>query len=280
MSCEDKKSNDGFKEDNKITSRSGPLITPKELKEIYLFGITIRNDEGEVIDDGAYQIWINNAVSMLEHYLDIFVSPQKVTEYKDYRMNDYMDWGYLYLNNFPLINIESLKMVYFRDEDGEPQVVQEIPKSWFRLQENDGLLRLVPNSRFPANLQIDNLGNYFPEILRASLIPHTWQIVYNAGFKDGKIPHLINQAIALLAAIQGLIIGGHLVLGAGISSQSISLDGLSQSIQSTNSAENSAYGANIKEYQKILFGDGPNDKENGIIHQLKEFYKGQTVGII
>lgn len=273
-------SNDGIPGSNRLIKRVGPLVTAKELKEVYLFGIKIADDQGNDIKDEAYQMFIDNAVSMLEHYLDIYISEECIVEYKDYHINDYSSWGYMQLNNFPVLNIEKLEMVYFRDEDGEEKIVQTIPKSWHRLQPHDGILRLVPNSRFPANLQIDNLGNYFPELLRSTEIPHTWKVTYKAGFKDGQIPNLINQAIALLAAISGLIIGGHLVLGAGIASQSISLDGLSQSISSTNSAENSAYGANIKEYQKILFGDGPNDKENGIIHQLKEYYKGQTVGII
>lgn len=278
-------SNDGLPTSNRLIKRSGPLITAQQLKDIYLFGIKITNDQGEDIKDEAYQVFIDNAVSMLEHYLDIFITPECIVEYKDYHINDYSSWGYMALDNFPVVKIDKLEMVYFRDEDtvtGElsEKIVQTIPRSWHRLQKHDGILRLVPNSRFPANLQIDNLGNYFPELLRSTEIPHTWKVTYTAGFEDGKIPNLINQAIALLAAISGLIIGGHLVLGAGISSQSLSLDGLSQSISSTNSAENSAYGANIKEYQKILFGDGPNDKENGIIHQLKEYYKGQTIGIV
>lgn len=273
-------SNDGIPSSNRLIKRVGPLVTAKQLKEVYLFGIKIADDQGNDINDEAYQMFIDNAVSMLEHYLDIYITPECVVEHRDYRVNDYSDWGYMQLNNFPLIKVDKVEMIYFRDEDGEPQVIQEIPKSWIRIQKQDGIMRLVPNARFPANLQIDNSGNYFPEVLRSTMIPHAWQITYHAGFEDGKIPNLVNQAIALLAAISGLIIGGHLVLGAGIASQSISLDGLSQSISSTNSAENSAYGANIKEYQKILFGDGPNDKENGIIHQLKEYYKGQTVGII
>jgi hypothetical protein len=37
-----------------------------------------------------------------------------------------------------------------------------------------------------------------------------------------------------------------LVLGAGIASTSLGIDGLSQSISSTASAENNAYGARIK----------------------------------
>lgn len=274
-----KKSNDGFRDCNKLMKRAGPLVTPQQLKDVYLFGVTIDDDQGNDIKPEAFQLWIDNAVSYVEHYLDIYISEETVIEYRDFRHNDYMDWGYIQLNNFPLIAVEKLEMVYYRDEDGEPIVVQEIPKSWIRVQEQDGILRLVPNGRFTGGLQVDNLGMYFPEIFKASVIPHAWKITYKAGFEDGKIPALLNQAIALLAACQALIVAGNLVLGVGIQSQNISMDGLSQGIVTTGSAENSTYGANIKEYQRLLYGSTKDDPE-GIMNQLQEFYKGYTVGII
>ena len=43
--------------------------------------------------------------------------------------------------------------------------------------------------------------------------------------------------------------GRRLIIGAGIANQSLSIDGLSQSIGTTSSAENSGYSARIKSYQ-------------------------------
>lgn len=274
-----KGSKEGIRQSNKLTKRVGPLITVDELKANYLFGIVIDDDNGNELSDEAYQQYIDNAVSMLEHTLDIYITPEQVVEDKDYRINDYADWGYLYLNNFPVASIDKIEMVYFRDADGNPETLQEIPTNWMRLQNHDGIVRLVPNARFPANLQIDQSGNYFPEVLRAQMVPHLWRITYTAGFEDGKIPDIVNHAIGLLAAVQALIVGGNLVLGAGIASQSISLDGLSQSIQTTASAENSTYSATIKEYQNLLFGKNAQDR-SGLIATLKDYYKGEGVGII
>ena len=85
--------------------------------------------------------------------------------------------------------------------------------------------------------------------------------------------------ISMLAATQALIVGGNLVVGAGIASESLSIDGLSQTINTTASAENSAYSATIKEYERKLYGKHKGD-ENALIHRLHTFYKGQEFTIL
>lgn len=272
---------DGLVFDNTYNKKGEPLVTVKLLKQTYLFGIHIVDRvTGEEFSDEAYQQYIDNAVSMMEHYLDISISPvNNFVEYKDYRINDYADWGYMYLNNYPVRAIRKIEMVYFRDEDGAPQVVQQIPNNWLRLQAHDGIVRMIPNAKFPANLQISQTGSYFPEILRSQFVPHLWQITYDYGFENGCVPTLLNQAIGTIAAIQALIVGGHLILGAGIAGTSISLDGLSQAIQTTQSAENSGYSSVIKDYSDKLFGKTKDDPF-AIMKILKDFYKGSQMSII
>lgn len=272
-------SDDGLKNSNKTHKTVTSLITPEELKKNYLFGLDITDNDGNELSPEALQLYIDNAVSVLEHDLDISIMPRREVENRDYHMNEYWDWGYFQLNNFPVIEIEKMELVYFRDENGDPETLQVIPNNWIRIQPHDGILRLIPNARFPGNLQIDQVGNYFPEILRTQKVPHLWQMTYTHGFKDGCIPVLINHAIALMASIQALIVGGNLVIGAGIAAQSISLDGMSQSITTTASAENSSYSATIKEYQRLMFGANKDDP-SAIIKQLRTYYKGQSMNIL
>lgn len=264
---------------NKGLKRVGPLITVAELKRDYLYGLEFKDKDGVDMPKEAFQTYIDNAVSMLEHYLDISITRQNIVENADYLMNQYVDWGYMTVDNYPLICVNKLEQVYFKDVNGEPEVVQEIPGSWLRIQEHDGIFRLIPNARFPANLQVGQTGNYFPEVLRTTMVPHFWRIDYDYGFEDGKIPVLLNQAIAMAAAIQALIVGGNLVLGAGIAGSSISIDGLSQSIQTTQSAENSAFSATMKDYANRLYGDTKDDPF-AILKILKNYYKGYDMGMI
>lgn len=272
---------DGLVFDNTYNVKGEPLVTVNKLKQVYLFGLNIVDPStGNEIPDDVYQQYIDNAVSMFEHYLDISISPVKNhIEYKDYRLNDYAEWGYYQLNNYPALCLRKIELVYFRDENGDPEVVQTIPNNWVRLQAHDGIVRLIPNARFPANLQISQTGAYFPEILRTQFVPHLWQITYDYGFDTGCIPTLLNQAISTAAAIQALTVGGNLVLGAGIAGSSISLDGLSQSIQTTQSAENSAYSATIKDYGDKLFGKTKDDPYS-MVRILKDYYKGSNMNII
>ncbi len=138
---------------------------------------------------------------------------------------------------------------------------------------------MIPNAKFPANLQISALGNYFPEILKTDKVPNLWRITYDHGFADGCIPVAINDAIARLASIQALTTAGFLVIGAGIGSQSLSIDGLSQSISTTQSAENSIFSGNILDHKRVLFGERKDDP-SALLSILKSYYKGMEMYMI
>lgn len=276
MSVED----DGIKTCNRTQKKVEPLITVEELKERWLFGILPIIHNGEELSDDALQAFIDTAISSLEHDLDISITPTCVIEEKDYFANDYYEWGYFYLNNVPVREIKTMKVQYLTQLDGsgnlEPETVLEIPKEWWRIRHHDGQVRLVPNNKFPAQLQIGGGGSFFPELFRRhSTVPQLWHIEYEHGFAAGEIPVAVNMAIGLLASVFALNIAGDLVIGAGIAGTNLSLDGLSQGIQTTASAENHAYSAKVKEYHQFLF-----DKNVGIIPKLRAFYKGSTLNII
>jgi len=265
---------------NSISRKTEPLITVSKLKQDYLYGLEFKDSSGKELPKSSFQQYVDNAVSMLEHHLDISITPViGFVENRDYLLNEYADWGFFELSNYPVIRVQKMEMIYFRDSDGEPVTVMEIPSNWIRLQPHDGIIRLVPNAKFPANLQIGQNGSFFPEVLRSSMIPHLWKLTYDYGFDDGRIPVLLNQAISMLAAIQALTVGGNLVLGAGIASKSLSIDGLSQSINTTQSAENSAYSATMKDYAGRLFGKTKDDPF-AIMKQLRNFYKGVDFNLL
>lgn len=265
---------------NTSIKRVEPFITPKRLKDEYLFGIfPIVDDNGNEMPDSTLQRFIDQAASMLEHELDTMIVPTTIEENRDYHANDYMEWGYFQLDNLPVRSVTSCQVVYLQDADNQPEVALEIPSNWFRLRGHDGILRLVPNNRFPAQLQVDGGGSFFPELFRRnSNVPDLWRITYEAGFEDGKVPVAINTAIGLMASLMVLSPAGNLVLGAGIASESLSLDGLSESVNTTQSAENSAYSATRKEYLEML--RGRNKEESGLIKVLRDYYRGAEMTVL
>lgn len=259
-----------------------PLVTVKQMRATWLFGVKVRDKEtGEDFSDDAYQNAIDTAIGLLETYLDISISPIKNhKEYKDYRQNDYEQFGFFHLDNFPIESVSSIKLVYYRDEDGEVDETQslDIPKGWMRVNAHDGIIRLVPNGKMPGNLMYSN-GGWSPFLFRQSMVPHAWEITYDYGFCSGMVPVLLNQAISMIASIIVLITAGHLILGAGIAGTSISLDGLSQSINTTQSAENSGFSSTIKDISDKLYGTTKDDPF-AILKILKNYYKGASITIL
>lgn len=271
---------------NRNYTQVEPLITVQKLKETYLFGALHFPDyKGDELSDDALQTFINNAISMLEHDLDLAIMPRLKTEFKDYSANDYYDWGFMQLNNNPVISLESLKVVFIKGvnpatNEEEFETVLDIPKQWLRLDPDAGSIRMIPNNKFPGRLAVGSGGAFFPELFnRHSHVPHLWEVKYYHGFKAGCIPSVLNAAIGLIASIYAMNILGDLIIGAGISGTSLSLDGLSQSIQTTASAENHGFSAKVKDYARQLYGDRTIGS-TGIIEALRRYYRGQNMNII
>ena len=84
------------------------------------------------------------------------------------------------------------------------------------------------------------------------MIPDYWDLQYITGFDLDHLPMDLLNLVGKLATFGPLGIAGDLILGAGIASQSLSVDGLSQSIGSTSSATNAGYGARLVQYQKEI----------------------------
>lgn len=273
----------GFPQSNNIDGKKvEPIVTVAQLKATWLFGVKIRDKEtGTDFSEDSYQNAIDTAIGLLETFLDISIGPiRNYKEYKDYRINDYEEFGFFHLDNFPVECVNNIRLVYYRDDNGEVDDTQslEIPRSWWRVNAHDGIIRLVPNGKMPGNLAY-GAGGFFPEIFKSRMIPHSWEIDYNYGFCTGMVPVLLNQAISMLAAIICLITAGHLILGAGIAGTSISLDGLSQSINTTQSAENSGFSSVIKDISEKLYGTTKDDPF-AILKMLKNYYKGASITIL
>lgn len=270
---------DGIMCDNRIMNRVEPLISVKQLRERFLFGIDVTDGEGNPLPDEVFQSYLDTAISLLEHDLDIAITPRTYAgdcaELKDYRSNDYIEWGYFQLNNIPIIEVKQIRAHY------QGQDILKYPPEWYRIQKHDGIVRLIPNTTGSAQFMADASTSYLPELFRnQGVVPLLWEIDYTAGFKNGEVPIILNTAIGVLAAVVALINLSDLVLGAGIASQSIGLDGLSQAVTLTASAENNTNSAKILDWKRLLWGDSVNSPNQGIIRTLRTFYQGQTVNII
>jgi hypothetical protein len=98
-----------------------------------------------------------------------------------------------------------------------------------------------------------------------------YAVDYTAGFETcDDVPMDLRQIIAKIAACSLLNIIGRGLM-SGFSSSSLSMDGVSESFSSTQSATSAYYGADIKEYK--------NDIDN-YISALKKKYGHIALGVL
>ncbi len=85
-----------------------------------------------------------------------------------------------------------------------------------------------------------------------------------------KLPADILDLIGCYAAILPLNTAGDLIAGAGVASKSFGVDSLSNSVNTTASAENTGYGARVKEHR---------EKAKVLVRQIRRRYHGVSLGV-
>lgn len=240
------------------------IVSVEDVKTNYLFGLDLTNDEGVEYPDSLYEWFIKSAVSWLEHRLDMPIRPKSITDERHpYIREDYTHYLWMRTKEYPIIDVESVKLVL----PGE-QVVEEFDSSWIHPEKESGVIQIVPGTGTAGTILLGASGAWLPLIYGSNrYIPDAWRIAYTAGFESGKVPDVFKDIIAKIASFGPLNIAGDLLGGAGIASQSIGIDGLSQSFNTTSSATNAGYGARLLQYQKEI-------KE--VIPTLRRYYKGHA----
>lgn len=203
------------------------LITPKDLKEQYLFGIPLKSlldpSAGEM-SNKALKAFIARAVSEAEHRLRINISPVKYQDRYDYDLWDYQKYNFIQLNHWPVLQVESVKAKY-------PNAVDFIqyPAEWISIYGEFGLLQLTPTQGQLTQFFLTNDATYIPLLLGSRLKwPQLWQVTYVSGFEKDRIPAVVNDYIAHLASLRILEIVAPLLFP--YASYGIGIDGVSQSI--------------------------------------------------
>jgi len=252
------------------------IINPQELIDLYFYGIKITEPDGSEMPTSTLETFIKSAQQEIEKFLNIKIAVQEVKETLDFYRDDWQQWGYI-KTTYPVI-----KPLELTGRIGDVEQVR-YPPEWLssRKTADDDLwfrnIFLVPGHNSPAAGQVVFTGA-LPMIGLSTnaTIPNYWTVRYITGMCSAPMD-LIN-AIGMLAAINVFHIMGDLILGAGIASQSIGIDGLSQSISTTSSATNAGYGARIIGYVETLNGKSVNDT-NGLLKRLKNYYKGFTFNV-
>lgn len=240
-------------------------LNSKFLRENYLFGVPLEDMYGNKMKEGMLEHYIRSAIQHTQRMLQIVIEPQEVVdEIHDYYANDYINWSFLQLHRRPIIEVSELSMNF-----GDTKMF-DIPKDWIRKFDISGQIQLFPTQGSSGSIILTQGGSYLPFIAgNWSNAPGLWKVSYRAGMDD--IPEDMVEYIMKRASIGILQVWGDLIIGAGIANQTISIDGLSQSIGTTQSPEFSGAGARIKNYM---------DDMKELERRLKDTYLGVNLGLI
>jgi len=255
------------------------VLTVDNLKNWFMFGLDLTDDDGYPFPVSMLEFAIRAAIDSLEKVLNIRIKPtQIIGERQDYYRQDYLDFAFIQLNEYPIFDVSRVALRY-------PTAGSDItfPAEWYNLNKAHGHVHLIPTSGSLSNILIGRGGDYLTFVWKGwDWMPNLWVIDYMAGFTPPNYTYVSPQAamspspqigvpsdlvgiIGKMACFYPLNIAGDLVGGIAIASKSIGIDGLSQSINTTSSPENAGYSARLRQYERELKQEIP---------RLIAYYKG------
>ena len=270
---------------NPIKKNTSTVVNVKQFKQLYLYGLPLEKD-GVVLSDSFFEHYLNVAIEQIESLLNLKLTQQIIEEEKDFRYDDWINWSYVKAS-YPVVCPISL--------DGFLGTTKQVsyPRQWITSRStNDGklfsrIIYMVPT--YPAAIGNQNSVvvsgiipslNWFAAYKGNGHIPCYWTLKYVTGWNV--LPNDILDAIYKVATLQILPILSDIQMGNansalvgsgvgwGISSKSISIDGLSQSLSST-APQGGVFAARANQYVSAL-GD-TSGKSSGELQRLIDYYK-------
>ncbi len=239
----------------------GEILTPDDLRYTYLWGIDFRANNNEIFTDYQVRFAIDSAFAELERYLN-FSFKQRVIKcdkvdlagvvYDEteppypFKHERWTRVGMIPLRRRPVQSVERFELWSIVDQ----KILNLLP--WMRLNGERGHLHFYPKVGPSGIINVNPIAALGGNAFGGGDYPHGFRIDYTVGMRNaGLVPADVRDIVGKIAACKLLnIIGDGLI--AGFSSSSLSLDGVSESFSSTQSATNAYFGARIQVYLKDI----------------------------
>ena len=245
----------------------GKLYTADDMRYTMLFGIdSVAADVAEsTFTDVQFDQLVLEAMGEFEDYLTMDIRKKiyktnpgsslvrsrlwregvDYTHEEDDYAYDFTQWsnqGFLRLRHGPIISVD--RAIWKNLVNGE--IMDLIENNWIRVDKKSWTINAYPTGGFTYG----PYSVYGPIWTRAvgGRYAQGFEIDSTCGFETSDfVPEGLRSTVAKYATIKALAVVGDGLL-AGFSSQSVSLDGLSESFSSTQSATSAFFGARIKQY--------------------------------
>ncbi len=250
----------------------GKVLTADDIRHTFAWGIDMKASdvESSEVTDEQLDFVVENALAEFEHHFNIDIrkrvyktrpadtlvqSPEwragvDYTDEEDpydFNPDTWRSYGFLQLRHMPVISVESAKLYSAWDTK-----ILDLD-DWIRIYKKAGQLSIYPKGTtvFGTGYAGTGLIAAWPQLFGRKY-PQGFRIDYTTGWKTSDfVDKDLRNAIGMLATLNLLGWMGDGLM-AGFSSSSVSLDGLSESFSSTQSATSAFFGARILSYIKQL----------------------------
>ncbi|GAB6276249.1 MAG: hypothetical protein SAMD01599839_07890 [Rectinema sp.] len=243
--------------------RFGDVLTVDDLRKTYLWGIEFKASNGELFTDAQVRSTIRSASDEIARALKITIEKKRIlcqpdaslvlgVDYDEaedpytYRHDKWNRSGRIVLRRRPIISVSRFEFYGIADQ----KILNLL--SWTRIDHRKGVISFYPRAGSDNSFRIIPAAMTLGASWMSGDYPHGYKVDYVAGYENSsRIPDDLREVIGKVAACKLLnIIGDGLI--AGFSSSSLSIDGLSESFSSTQSATNAFFGARIQVYLKDI----------------------------
>lgn len=231
----------GVDEGENHVERFMPLPTAADMRRRSLFGLPLKSFfTQEEVSNQTLEDYITEAISEIEHSLDIYITPVKFAERQDYsREMQFWSFGYTRVNHSPILNVTKYQLT-FNNGVNQPGALPlvDIPLEFIHVQPGEGTVQLVPAqgvtiSGFIVSIY-SGLGYHAFNSQAISNWPGAIYVEYTAGFENCKVPALLVALIENLAAYKFLSTLGPILFP--YNSTNVSIDGANQSVSTLGPA--------------------------------------------
>lgn len=242
---------------------------------------------GNPYPDSFYDLMIERAVAQAEKTFDVAILPRIQVDKLDYHRNDFNAFAYLQTTYRPILSVKDL-LLYYNNQD-----IMHIPDEWIKVTSRSGQLQVSPSVLMqglnttinPTIYPIVNspYGMTPSPYQETEFSPQMLGITYVAGMmprptddrrginRDYVIQPDMLSYIAKLAAIEVLEKWSRNIIGSGIASYTVSVDGISTGLDTTSSPENSAATAEVSQLTRDM---------KPIKESLLSFYGSPEIGFM
>lgn len=241
----------------------GTAVTTDDIRFTYLWGTDFKATNGQSFTDEQIQYFIDASTDELARMLDISIRKKRIRnkaaerglkkgdDYDidespyDFKFSRISRYGMIKTRQRPILELHRLTLISRLADARDFTKTTIVDKS-------KGILKLMERPLRPSETYSGiqtAVGMYGNQTVEAHLF---YAIDYDVGYETSdEIPSDLRQIIGKHAAVSMLnIIGDGLM--SGFSSSSLSMDGISESFSSTQSATSAYFGARIKEYKEDI----------------------------